>query len=434
MLTCVVSISQLSVACETSSMEENKRVKYKSSGGENCSVRECLSSRKKLYEWGENPCEIHKGLLNKSCGCQRPYKLHCMPAKPEEVRLQWLKALNRQSPPKRVIVCSLHFLDGKPTVKNPYPQLNLGYKSVLKPGRKSPRKRKFVETSSSDKGIKRAKPNSHPLSTETPLDISNENALTPNCIGLQTQPVMCDKGTMYAHLSLCDHGYSKSADMEGKRNKQCQIDIQTDKATSAVQCTIEQDESIAKQEIKTDTDVLFYAGVTYISFWAIVSTLQKFNSFQFSLPVCDQILLCLLRLRHAMEYEMLARKFKISKSYVGQIYLSWLDIMEEQLGKLIVWLPRETIRACLPNSFKTYPKTTVIIDCAETFIQRFKHLRSRAETYSNYKGHNTAKYLVGIAPHGQIMFISRSYGGRSSDKYITSDSGFLNYLRPGDEV
>ena len=75
-----------------------------------------------------------------------------------------------------------------------------------------------------------------------------------------------------------------------------------------------------------------------------------------------------------MEYEMLARKFKISKSYVGQIYLSWLDIMEEQLGKLIVWLPRETIRACFPNSFKTYPKTTVIIDCAETFIQRFKHL------------------------------------------------------------
>ena len=139
-----------------------------------------------------------------------------LPAKPEEVRLQWLKALNRQLPPKRVIVCSLHVLDGKPTVKNSYPQLNHGYKNVVKPGRKSPRKHKFVETSSSDKGIKTAKPNSHPFSTETPLDISNENAPTPNCIGLQTQPVMCDKETMYVDLSLCDHGYSKSADMEGK--------------------------------------------------------------------------------------------------------------------------------------------------------------------------------------------------------------------------
>ena len=55
MLTCVISVSQLSVACETSSMEKNTKVMYKSSGGENCSVRECLSSRKKLYEWGENP-------------------------------------------------------------------------------------------------------------------------------------------------------------------------------------------------------------------------------------------------------------------------------------------------------------------------------------------------------------------------------------------
>ena len=44
--------------------------------------------------------------------------------------------------------------------------------------------------------------------------------------------------------------------------------------------------------------------------------------------------------------------------------------------------------------------------------------KDRAETYSNYKGHNTAKYLVGISPHGQIMFVSRSYGGRASDKYI----------------
>ena len=71
--------------------------------------------------------------------------------------------------------------------------------------------------------------------------------------------------------------------------------------------------------------------------------------------------------------------------------------------------------------FQDISQTTVIIDCAETFTQRFKYLRSRAETYSNYKGHNTAKYLVGIAPHGQIMLISRSYGGRSSDKYILSN-------------
>jgi hypothetical protein len=32
------------------------------------------------------------------------------------------------------------------------------------------------------------------------------------------------------------------------------------------------------------------------------------------------------------------------------------------------------------------------------------------------------------------MFLSDSYGGRASDKYITKSSGFLHYLDPGDEV
>jgi superfamily I DNA/RNA helicase len=65
---------------------------------------------------------------------------------------------------------------------------------------------------------------------------------------------------------------------------------------------------------------------------------------------------------------------------------------------------------------KNYPRTPCIIDCAETFIQRPTNLRSRGETYSNYKSHTTVKYLVGISPHGQIMFLSKAFGGRASDK------------------
>lgn len=88
----------------------------------------------------------------------------------------------------------------------------------------------------------------------------------------------------------------------------------------------------------------------------------------------------------------------------------------------------------MPSRFQErYPRTTEIIDCAETFMQRPKK-KNRGETHSHYKSHNTVEYLVGISPQEQIMFISKVFGGRASDKFIVEKSGFLNYLLPGDKI
>ena len=55
-------------------------------------------------------------------------------------------------------------------------------------------------------------------------------------------------------------------------------------------------------------------------------------------------------------------------------------------------------------------------------------------TWSNYKHHNTIKFLIGITPHGVISFISKAWGGRVSDKHLTANSGILKNLLPGDIV
>jgi hypothetical protein len=57
---------------------------------------------------------------NEDCSCMIPYRLHTMPSK-ESMRLQWANTLNRKSLPKQVFACSEHFLDGKPTERNPIP-------------------------------------------------------------------------------------------------------------------------------------------------------------------------------------------------------------------------------------------------------------------------------------------------------------------------
>ena len=55
-------------------------------------------------------------------------------------------------------------------------------------------------------------------------------------------------------------------------------------------------------------------------------------------------------------------------------------------------------------------------------------------TWSQYKHYNTAKYLVSVTPQGNISYISKGWGGRTSDKYIIENCGYLRYLSPGDLV
>ncbi len=62
-------------------------------------------------------------------------------------------------------------------------------------------------------------------------------------------------------------------------------------------------------------------------------------------------------------------------------------------------------------------------------IERPKSLHVQATTWSDYKRHNTLKYVIGISPSGYIMFISDGYGGRASDQHICQDSSFYEKLK-----
>jgi len=89
----------------------------------------------------------------------------------------------------------------------------------------------------------------------------------------------------------------------------------------------------------------------------------------------------------------------------------------------------------MPMDFrKNFKQCATIIDCFEVFMERPTNLKARAQTWSNYKHHNTAKFLIGIAPQGAITFISKGWGGRASDVYITENCGILDNLVAGDLI
>ena len=88
----------------------------------------------------------------------------------------------------------------------------------------------------------------------------------------------------------------------------------------------------------------------------------------------------------------------------------------------------------MPLSFRRtfWQNVAVILDRFEIFTDRPSTLFARAVTWSNYKHHNTAKFLMGVTPQGTISFISKAWGSRASDKHIVENCSILDNLIPGD--
>ena len=89
----------------------------------------------------------------------------------------------------------------------------------------------------------------------------------------------------------------------------------------------------------------------------------------------------------------------------------------------------------MPVAFrKQFSRCVAIIDCFEVFCERPKSLKARAQTWLNYKHHNTVKFLIAVTPQRVISFVSKGWGGHASDKHITENCGILRHLLPGDQI
>ena len=149
----------------------------------------------------------------------------------------------------------------------------------------------------------------------------------------------------------------------------------------------------------------------------------------------DELFLSLIKLRRGAANKDLAERFDIHESSVSRIFVTWMKFLEAILLEIPIWMSRRKIKQKLPRVFQTfYSDVTIIIDCTEMELQRPSDFEAQAATYSEYKGRNTVKALVGISPSGVPTFISDLMEGRISDNEITQRSGLVERLEPGSVV
>ena len=142
----------------------------------------------------------------------------------------------------------------------------------------------------------------------------------------------------------------------------------------------------------------------------------------------------LIKLRLNLRIFDLAFRFGVSPSSASRYITTWICYTYHHLTELD-WMPSvEQVMGTLPPAFRLhYPSTYAIIDASEIFIETPTDLHMQSSTWSNYKHHNTAKFLLACTPNGCVTFISPLYVGSISDTELTRVSGFLSRLedKPG---
>jgi len=83
----------------------------------------------------------------------------------------------------------------------------------------------------------------------------------------------------------------------------------------------------------------------------------------------DELFLTLARLRLGLPRQHIANFFNISIATVSREFTSWINLLYFVLGSINFWLPKHTFQETMPDSFRKFPLTTVILDATEFKIQ-----------------------------------------------------------------
>ncbi len=390
-------------------------------------------------------------------GCSHNYKVHGkdvrffqFPTRDLEQREKWISAVKRVDsdgkpwvPSNNATICSAHFHSGiysrtrghpdyVPTI---FPTLHVKPKSEQDESRfQRQQRRYFMKTAA-------ATTSSFDLEDECGNDLEERWKIS-DMFATQTEDETGDIEHCFSwrfdHIPSDNPGKSDASTM-ASLPKMCSRKSGWDyPLLNEFSTQTEPDVKLQKGfEISEFTDRQFKAfiGVARNVFNCVVWLLQPHLKSSVSLELWQMLALHLIKLKLNISFAALSAMFSISEKKASEIFNETLQAMVKIAPNGVVWLSKQQVKARMPASFRgLYPDCRVIIDCSEIAIERPKTLEQRVLTWSNYKGRHTVKFLVGCAPSGEITFISRTRGGRSTDAEITIDSGILNYVEVGDIV
>lgn len=418
------------------------------------------------------PCTLYLCITTKVCSLLCVYnRLFNFPTEKSrpEARKRWITAINRADPKKPYAhlqpgtqsrVCSEHFVDGRPTADHPDPQLLLGKGNEPK----QPKRRAghIIRAScSSDVGSASCRPTAEPTeSTAAVSELVSQKSVDASVDMLPFIALAITVLTLFSYACSMWNKYSKLVRENGKikfkldklmrEHSQLRSELRHAQAKLA-KLNKNADPSVL---LKNDSDTAFYTGIERKNIFdklhdfAARFIRRRWRGFGYScsmqrrklhaspnrfgpkpkLNSKQEFLLTLMKLRLGLLNRDLSDRFGISLSLCSKTINTWVMALRKSIGHLVFWPSKEQVVATKPARFRNLPEIRAIIDCTELFIETPKDPALQLATWSEYKHHNTLKFLIAVAPNSAITFLSKCYCGRASDKAVTLHSKFLDKL------
>lgn len=147
----------------------------------------------------------------------------------------------------------------------------------------------------------------------------------------------------------------------------------------------------------------------------------------------EELFLVLVKLKTGLNNSELSQLTNISETTVGVIFTTFVNFMCVELSLLFEMPEPDDENIC--DCFIPFSGLQVVLDCTEFSVEKSSNLQARKELYSNYKGRETIKFMVGLSPNLYVNYVSKAFGGRASDKFITLQStSLLDALPEGSKV
>ena len=193
--------------------------------------------------------------------------------------------------------------------------------------------------------------------------------------------------------------------------------------------------AITDKLLKSNRKCLVYCGIP-LSFLKMILEVLEGKAYKYEkLSLADQVVLFYHKCKTNLTNGCLAIEFNVTEDKVSAVFEHIEFALFDHAKDSIYWLTREQNQKLMPEAFKKeYPNCIGILDACEVRTECPGNVRQSVLMWSTYKHGFTIKFLICIAPCGQITFVSRGYGGRTTDTQITIGCGVIDKVEPGDTL